>query len=228
MTGRLLRDNEQREVDVSNEKRVLVWDRFVRLFHWSLVICFFVAYGSSESVGVIHKGFGYATLALVFARVVWGFIGTRHARFADFVPGPRRLWAYATAMVRRQEPRYVGHNPAGSVMILFLLSAVAGIGVTGWMLTLDAFWGNGTVEGLHTLLVDATLLAVTVHVCANIYASLHHRENLIWSMVTGHKRPPDRDASADSARADRRFDAPPPPVQHDSVRASGTVPLPKR
>jgi cytochrome b len=174
---------------MNNQQPVRVWDRFVRLFHWTLVLCFFVAYGSTESIGWIHKGFGYATLALVFGRVVWGFIGTRHARFADFVPGPRRLWTYTLAMLRRREPRHIGHNPAGAVMILFLLCAVTGIGVTGWMMTLDAFWGNGTVEGLHTLLVDITLVAVAIHVCANIYGSVRHRENLILSMITGDKRP---------------------------------------
>lgn len=176
---------------MSNDKRVRVWDRFVRLFHWSLVISFFVAYFSTESIGWVHKGFGYATLALVAARVVWGFNGSAHARFSDFVPGPRRLWNYSLAMLRGREPRHLGHNPAGSVMIVFLMCAVAGIGVTGWMMTLDAFWGNGTVENLHTLLVDATLIAVAIHVCANIYASLRHRENLVWSMITGYKRAAD-------------------------------------
>jgi cytochrome b len=169
---------------------VRVWDLFVRLFHWSLVACFFVAYFSTESIDWVHKGFGYATLALVFARAIWGFIGSRHARFSDFVPGPRGLWNYTLALLRGKEPRHIGHNPAGSVMILFLLCAVTGIGVTGWMMTLDAFWGNGTVETTHIVLVDMTLIAVAIHVCANIYGSLRHRENLILSMITGYKRGP--------------------------------------
>ena len=173
---------------MSNGSNVRVWDRFVRVFHWSLVASFFVAYFSTESIGWVHKGFGYATVVLVIARIGWGFIGSAHARFSDFVPGPHRLFRYALAMLRGREPRHFGHNPAGAVMILFLLSMVAGIGITGWMLTLDAFWGNGTVEGLHILLVDVTLVAIAIHVGANIYASLRHRENLVWSMITGLKR----------------------------------------
>jgi cytochrome b len=164
-----------------------VWDRFVRVFHWSLVLAFFAAWASTESIGWVHKGAGYLTLALVAARVVWGFVGSRHARFADFVPGPRKLAAYLGALLRLKEPRHLGHNPAGALMILSLLALVAGIGTTGFMLTLDAYWGNETVETLHVWLVDITLLAVGVHVAANIYGSLRHRENLVLSMITGDK-----------------------------------------
>lgn len=169
---------------------VRVWDRFVRVFHWSLVLSFATAYFSTTSIGWVHKGAGYAALALVLARVVWGFVGSAHACFANFVPGPWRLMRYLGAVLLRREPRHLGHNPAGAVMILVLLLAVAGIGVTGWMLTLDAFWGNETVEGLHTLLVDASVAAIAVHVLANIYGSWRHRENLVLAMVTGRKPAP--------------------------------------
>jgi hypothetical protein len=103
------------------------------------------------------------------------------------VPGPRKLLAYLWALSRGREPRHLGHNPAGAVMVLGLMAAVLGIGITGWMMTLDAFWGNDTVESLHTLLVDVTLVAVAVHVLANVLGSLRHRENLIAAMVTGDK-----------------------------------------
>ena len=184
-----------------------VWDRFVRVFHWSLVLAFCTAWASTESIGWVHKGSGYLTLALVAARVVWGFVGSRHARFADFVPGPRKLATYLGALLRLKEPRHLGHNPAGALMILSLLALVAGIGTTGFMLTLDAYWGNETVETLHVWLVDITLLAVGVHVAANIYGSLRHRENLVLSMITGdkpvHEPPhePERESPAPDGRA---------------------------
>lgn len=183
-----------------------VWDRFVRVFHWSLVLAFFAAWASTESIGWVHKGSGYLTLALVAARVVWGFVGSRHARFADFVPGPRKLAAYLGALLRLKEPRHLGHNPAGALMILSLLALVAGIGTTGFMLTLDAYWGNETVETLHVWLVDITLLAVGVHVTASIYGSLRHRENLVLSMITGDKpvHEPAHDAVRDSPAPDGR------------------------
>lgn len=168
---------------------VRVWDRFVRLFHWGLVLSFFTAYFSTDSIGWVHKGFGYAALALIAARIVWGFVGSEHARFASFVPGPLKLARYLGAVLRAREPRHLGHNPAGAVMILALLVGVAAIGCSGWMLTLDAFWGNEVVETTHVLAVDATLVAVAIHVLANIYGSVRHRENLVWSMVTGRKPP---------------------------------------
>jgi len=176
---------------------VRVWDPFVRAFHWSLVACFATAWWSTERIDWVHKGAGYAALALVFARVVWGFASPNpHARFADFVPGPRKLLRYVGAVLRAREPRHLGHNPAGAVMVVYLLLAVIGIGVTGWMMTLDAYWGNETVETLHTGLVDVTVIAVLVHVAANVYASLRHRENLVAAMVTGDKRADDAPAAA--------------------------------
>lgn len=166
---------------------VRVWDRFVRSFHWLLVASFAVAWAFTGSIGIVHKAAGYTALALVAARVLWGFIGTRHARFADFVPSPAHLRRYLSALSRGEEPRYAGHNPLGALMIVFLLLAVATIGVSGWMLTLDAFWGDERVEAVHTIVVDATLLAVCLHVVAGIAASLRHGENLVLSMITGRK-----------------------------------------
>jgi cytochrome b len=172
----------------TTQPTVKVWDRFVRVFHWTLVLSFVIAWQSTEQIGWLHKGFGYLALALVLARLVWGFVGSSTARFANFVPGPGKLLRYLAAVARMREPRHLGHNPAGAVMIVFLLVAMAVIGLTGWMMTLDAFWGNDTVETLHVVTVDAMLVAVCIHVAANVYASLRHRENLIASMVTGHKR----------------------------------------
>jgi cytochrome b len=178
---------------------VRVWDRFVRVFHWTLVLCFFGAWWSTERIDWVHQGCGYAALALVAARVVWGFVGSGHARFASFVPTPRALAVYLWALAQGREPRCLGHNPAGAAMILFLLCAVGAIGITGWMLTLDAFWGSETVEQTHTLLVDATLVAVAVHVAANLYESIRQRDNLISAMVTGRKRALPQDSRHDTS-----------------------------
>jgi cytochrome b len=168
-----------------------VWDLFVRVFHWSLVAVFALAYVSSEGPRRLHEWLGYAALGLVLARVLWGFVGSRHARFADFVPSPRRLRVYVAQALKRQEPRHLGHNPAAAVMIVFLMLMVTAIGVSGWMMSLDAFWGNETLEEAHELLVHITMAAVAVHVLAAFYESWRHRENLIGAMVTGRKRGPD-------------------------------------
>lgn len=170
------------------DKRVRVWDRFVRLFHWGLVTSFAAAYFSTVGSQRLHEWAGYTALSLVGMRIVWGFIGSERARFSDFVPGPRHLWTYLRGVVTHRAPRYLGHNPGGAVMILLLLCMVISIGVSGWMMTLDAFWGDETVQEIHAGLVNFTLVAVALHVSAAIYESFNHRENLILSMFSGTKR----------------------------------------
>lgn len=183
----------------SQQAKVIVWDRFIRLFHWTLVASFFTAYFFTEHIDWVHKGAGYLALALIAARVVWGFKAPlRHARFASFVPTPRRLLTYLGLLLRGKEPRHLGHNPAGAVMILYLLSATAVIGTTGFLMTTDAFWGNELVETLHTGTVDITLMAVVVHVAANLYESLKHRENMFLAMITGTKSSPDTSMRAET------------------------------
>lgn len=171
--------------------RILVWDRFVRIFHWTLVASFATAYLSTEHIDWVHKGAGYLALALIVARTVWGFIApVRHARFASFVPTPQRLLNYLALLLRGREPRHLGHNPAGAVMILFLMGATLVIGVTGFLMTTDAFWGNDLVETLHVTTVDVMLIAIALHVSANLYESIRHRENMFKAMVTGTKNAP--------------------------------------
>ncbi len=178
---------------------VNVWDRFVRVFHWTLVASFAIAYFSTEHIGLLHKGAGYLALGLVAARAVWGFVApSRHARFAHFVPTPARLLRYLTLLLRGREPRHLGHNPAGAVMILYLMSATLVIGVTGFLMTTEAYGGNELVETLHTTAVDLTLVAIAVHVGANAYESLQHRENLFKAMVTGRKRTPAAEEHAEA------------------------------
>jgi len=167
---------------------VRVWDPFIRVFHWTLVVSFFAAYFFTEEGDPPHEIAGYIALGLVAARIVWGFIGTKHARFVDFVASLRALFAYVRDVLARRESRYLGHNPAGAVMVVALLGSVAATGITGWMLTTDAFWGVEWVEELHEILATATLVMVGLHVAGVVYESIHQRENLVLAMFTGRKR----------------------------------------
>lgn len=111
---------------MNNGQAVKVWDLGVRLFHWSLVIAYAVAYLSGEvESDQLHAIAGYAVLALIAFRLVWGFIGTRHARFADFVHGPAATWRYAKSMFARAPMHYLGHNPLGGWMVVALLLSLA-------------------------------------------------------------------------------------------------------
>lgn len=166
---------------------VKVWDRFVRVFHWSLVAAFFGAY-FLEAGDKPHEVFGYIALGLVAARIVWGFIGTPYARFSKFVPSPRRFIAYVRDALHRRETRFLGHNPAAAVMIITLICAVIITSVTGWMLTTDAYWGDELVEEVHEIIANVTVGLVCIHVAGAIYESVRHGENLIFAMFTGRKR----------------------------------------
>lgn len=172
----------------SGEATIRVWDPFVRIFHWSVAGACAIDLTVLDDGKLAHRWIGYGVLALVAVRLVWGVVGTRHARFADFVPGPQALFAYLGAMLRGREPRFLGHNPAAAMMILALLALLTVIGATGWMQTLDAFWGVEWVETLHRDLANLMVALVAIHIAAALLESLRHRENLVLAMITGRKR----------------------------------------
>ena len=167
---------------------IKVWDRFVRVFHWSLATLFLVAYATGDEVEKVHIAAGYGIAGLVGARILWGFIGPPHARFSSFVRRPREVFEYLRDVALLRAPRYIGHNPAGGAMILALLAMLIGISITGYMMTTDAYWGAKWVEEVHETLANLTIGLVVIHVLGVLVASFEHRENLIKSMITGRKR----------------------------------------
>ena len=165
---------------------VRVWDLAVRLFHWSLVAMVTLTYVFDDP-RKLHRTLGYVVIGLIAFRLVWGLAGTRHARFTDFVPGPGRLLGYLRDMARGREDRYLGHNPAGGAMIVCLLVTLAAVGVTGYMMGMDAYFGQEWVEHTHKTLVNILLMLVAFHIGGVILSSWRHRENLVMSMITGQK-----------------------------------------
>jgi cytochrome b len=123
---------------VSPPATVKVWDPFVRVFHWSLVALFVAAFATGDESERLHVMVGYAIAALVGLRIAWGFAGSTHARFTDFVKSPGAVLAYLRDSLSLKAKRYLGHNPAGGVMILALLAALAGTCATGYMMTTKA------------------------------------------------------------------------------------------
>lgn len=168
---------------------VKVWDPFVRIFHWSLVVLFAVAFLTGDEIEWLHLGAGYAIAALVALRIVWGFVGSRYARFSNFVRGPAAVLAFLKQSIRLEAPRHLGHNPAGGAMILALLAMLIGLSVTGILLTTDAFWGSKSLEEVHEVMAYVTLGLVGLHVLGVILAGIEHGENLVRAMITGRKRP---------------------------------------
>jgi len=173
-----------------DEGLMRVWDPLVRLFHWSLVAVFSVAWLSSDLSEAVHMWAGYAAGGLIVLRVIWGLIGPRYARFSSFVRHPRAVAAYLGDIRRGREARHIGHNPAGGAMILALILALAGTVLTGWMMYTDAYYGVDWVAHLHGLSAHAALFLVIVHLGGVALASLRHRENLVSAMIFGKKRAP--------------------------------------
>jgi cytochrome b len=167
---------------------VNVWDPFVRIFHWSVAALFLVAYVTGDAYELTHNVAGYMLAGLLVLRIVWGFVGPAPARFSNFVYSPRAVMAYLRDAIRFRSPRYLGHNPAGGVMILALLTMLIALSITGHMMTTDAYWGSQWVDDLHDALAKLTVGLIVIHVVGVLVASVEHRENLVKSMITGRKR----------------------------------------
>ena len=166
---------------------VLVWDAPVRVFHWLLVASFAGAYVSAESERwrLLHVTLGYTVGALVVFRLLWGLLGTRHARFASFVRGPRAVARYLRSLLSGGAEHHVGHNPAGALVIVGLLGLALLVVASGWATYNDI--GGDWLEELHEGAANAMLALVAVHVLGVIVSSRLHRENLVRSMIDGRK-----------------------------------------
>jgi len=139
---------------MTSSDQVKVWDIGVRLFHWSLVISFVVAYLSSEELDEVHEISGYIVLGLVLFRIVWGFVGSKYARFSDFIYSPATGIAYLKSLRAKNPIHYLGHNPLGGWMIIALLICILGISWTGLKL-LAVEDGEGPLAAEYNLITPA-------------------------------------------------------------------------
>ncbi|MCR4302914.1 MAG: cytochrome b/b6 domain-containing protein [Gallionella sp.] len=168
-------------------QRILVWDVPTRVFHWLLVLSFSVAFltADSERTRDTHVTVGYILLSLLAFRLLWGFIGTRYARFGSFLFGPGEVIAYVKSLLKRKPAHYAGHNPAGSVAIWLLLALGFATGVSGVLVYQEL--GGDVLEELHEAFSFSMLAVVAVHILGVLVSSVMHRENLVRAMVTGYK-----------------------------------------
>lgn len=196
---------------------VKVWDIGVRLFHWTLVVLFTVAYLSGDDESMLHIYAGYGVIALIAFRILWGFVGTRHARFANFVRGPKATMAYAKSMLSGKPIHYLGHNPLGGWMVIALLLSLAGACWSGLeayaaeghgplahqqSIFIQSALAHGDEEGAengrenggdefwkeaHEVLSNLSLVLVFLHIAGVAVASVMHRENLVKAMIKGYK-----------------------------------------
>jgi len=166
---------------------VRVWDLVVRLTHWS-VAAIVIWDLIEDSGGQLHRMLGYVAAGLVLVRLLWGVVGSEHARFRAWVPRPASVLAYGKALLQRRAPRFLSHTPLGAVMMLLMWALILALAVTGWMSRLDALWGEDWPISIHAALADTLMALIAVHVLAAVVFSVAGKENLVLSMVTGRKR----------------------------------------
>ena len=169
---------------------IKVWDGLVRVGHWVLVIGIAAAWLTRHGGSPWHEWLGYLVLAVVAVRILWGLVGSRYARFAQFIHSPAATLNYGRQILAGQEPRHVGHNPLGGWMIVILLGVIAALCVSGWLYTTDRYWGVEWVGDLHEGLTNAMFMLAALHIAGVIFSSLRHRENLLAAMINGRKRVP--------------------------------------
>lgn len=179
--------------------KILVWDWPVRIGHWLMAGAFALAWltAESETWRLVHVFAGATVFAVAAFRLPWGFIGTRYARFADFVRGPGAVKTYLLSLLKLEPTHHTGHNPAGGWAIVLLLLLGMTTALAGWANYNEI--GGEMMEELHEGLAAAMLTVVIVHLAGVVSGSLLHGENLPRAMLTGRKEG-EPDAGITSAR----------------------------
>jgi cytochrome b len=177
-----------------------VWDLPVRIFHWSLAAAFLAAFVTNR-LGVTyfkyHVWAGYAVIVLVGFRLLWGFFGTRHALFRNFLRGPREILSYARGLSEGGQ-HYAGHNPVGALMVLALLAgagvqAITGLFANDEIINVGPLYGYVTKDqslaltSVHSKLFYFLVAAIAAHVLAVVAHKVFRNENLVRAMFTGRK-----------------------------------------
>jgi len=166
---------------------VTIWDRFIRLFHWSVAGAFLLDFWVLEEGDPPHEWVGYFLGVLLILRIIWGFIGPHNARFSSFFPTPTRVRQHLSDLRQNEIDRNEGHNPLGGAMVITLIVILAIVAMSGWMLTWDMFWGSDWVESVHEISSEVTMVLVVIHVAAIIVMGRFTRIPLIRTMITGKR-----------------------------------------
>lgn len=183
---------------MANEGR-LVWDLPLRLFHWLLAFGVVALWATAEAEWMeTHLRLGYGMIGLITFRLIWGFVGPRHARFSNFLVGPVTLWRHLQSLASSTAGQSIGHNPLGGIMVVVMIALLAVQAATGLFATDDVVWSGpynpavssataDRLTGLHHFNFNLILAAVVLHIAAIAFYGFVKRQNLAAAMVTGRK-----------------------------------------
>jgi len=201
-----------------SQSNINVWDPMIRIFHWSLVVFFTTAFLTGDEESILHAYVGYMVVGLVLFRILWGVVGTKHARFNDFIYRPSKVIQYLKDLASGTPRHYVGHNPAGGYMVILLLATLLIVTFSG--LKTYGIEGHGPLavnteisvisstkaatedvdsdgssrkggsfwEEIHEMSSNFMLALIALHILGIVIASRLHKENLIKAMITGKKK----------------------------------------
>lgn len=186
---------------MNREKKYLIWDLPLRIFHWLLVLSIGAAwYTSNQDNNLIeyHLLVGYFSLGLIVFRILWGFLGTTHAKFINFFPSLNKITSYIRSFNQPEPLHYTGHNPLGSLMVFFMLitlflQAVSGLFMNDDIYTSGPYYGsiNSHVESIlvyiHRNGFNVILAAIALHIAAVIFYERVKKQAIISSIITGKK-----------------------------------------
>ncbi|QAU44152.1 cytochrome b/b6 domain-containing protein [Bradyrhizobium guangzhouense] len=169
-------------------RTISVWDLPLRLWHWTLAACVLAAWFTPTVYDSLHRIVGYTVIALLVFRLAWGFCGSRYSRFRMTGVRLRAAPSYLRNLGRGITGRYIGLNPAGTLMLVALLLLLAVSAITGALSVTVAFFGVWWIEDTHAVASDAVMILIVLHVAGVVLMSWLQRENLLRSMITGRKR----------------------------------------
>jgi cytochrome b len=169
---------------------IRVWDPLVRSVHWGIAVLVAVDMLNEAGANPWHRYFGYAAGVLVALRLAWGMFGSHHARLRSMAANARTLPNYLAELRSGRHRFYAGHNPLGALMAFTLWGLLIAVVATGWMLQLNAYWGDETVRTVHKFVAYTLTGCAVVHVAGVLATSLMTRVNLVKAIVTGVKTDP--------------------------------------
>lgn len=172
----------------ANTQQVRVWDMLVRVTHWAVAAGIIANLLFTKEGSELHQYVGYTVVGLVVIRLLWGFVGTRYARFSNFFPTPARIKRHLSDLSSRHtDEQHLGHNPLAALMMFALWAVIIGLGVSGYLMEAKIFASKYVLKEVHEILANSLYLLVPLHIISAIVMSYWERRNLIKSMITGNK-----------------------------------------
>ncbi len=175
----------------SSARNIMVWDPLVRLIHWSLAIAIILNGAIVDEESSLHEWIGYFAVGLIGVRLIWGLIGSSHARFSAFPPNPVAAIRHLVALSRGDKTVHLSHNPIGALMVYNIWLTVFLLGITGYMMGTIMFFGIDWVEEAHEMAFNWLVFSIILHICGVMFDTWRTGVPIVSAMINGRKRIPE-------------------------------------